>query len=189
MDESVVSAIAARPGRSTTKRPTNSAARCCASAALPPLPKSKSLPPAARQSLIKRAASTIWRPQLPATFNRRSAPSRREAATCSSAFSKFTSLFSRSRHKKWLPSRHSTCADNQRVELRHHRTKHFIDGDSSCRAPIVSPLIEELFQEGGYDLFLNPVIVNFPRARARKKSHALRTGPQRQMHWQTITAN
>src|ERR1700747_1392043 len=81
------------------------------------------------------------------------------------------------------------CDDSRSAELRHHRTKHFIDSDSSCGAPIVSPLIEELFQEGGYNFCLNPVIVNFPRTRAVKKSHALRTGPQRQMHRQTITAN
>src|SRR5712692_1147676 len=42
----VVSAMAGMAGRSSRKRTTNSAARCWASAALPPLPNSTSLPPA-----------------------------------------------------------------------------------------------------------------------------------------------
>ncbi len=41
---SVVSAIAARPARSRSNRPTSSAAKCCASAALPPLPNTSTLP-------------------------------------------------------------------------------------------------------------------------------------------------
>ena len=42
-DESVVSAIERNGLRSLLKRPTNSAARCWQSAALPPLPHQKNL--------------------------------------------------------------------------------------------------------------------------------------------------
>src|SRR6266487_580353 len=55
--ESVVSARAGHGCRSFSKRPTSSAARCCASAALPPLPKSRTLRPAARARPIARAAA------------------------------------------------------------------------------------------------------------------------------------
>ena len=68
-------------------------------------------------------------------------------------------------------------------------SKHFIHINSRCRALIVSPFIEELFQERRNDLFLNPIIVNFPWTRAGEKSHASCAAPQRQMHWQTIAAN
>ena len=40
IDESAVSAMAGKLFLSILNRPTNSAAMCCASAALPPLPKS-----------------------------------------------------------------------------------------------------------------------------------------------------
>ena len=46
MLESVVSAMAGSPRRSRLNRPTSSAAKCCASAALPPLPNTSTLPPA-----------------------------------------------------------------------------------------------------------------------------------------------
>ena len=52
VDESVVRAMAGNGRRSISKRLTNSAAICCASAALPPLPKSMILFPAAIQSAI-----------------------------------------------------------------------------------------------------------------------------------------
>ena len=50
---SVVSAIAGIDGRglSTVSVLTNSVARCCASAALPPLPQISSLPPARRDAV------------------------------------------------------------------------------------------------------------------------------------------
>lgn len=53
-EESVVSAMAGSGGRSIRNRLTNSAAQCWASAALPPLPASKILPP--------RATATAMRP-------------------------------------------------------------------------------------------------------------------------------
>src|SRR3990167_3854348 len=50
MDEVlVVSATPAIAGRSRAKRPASSAARCCASAALPPLPQKYAVPPFFRQ--------------------------------------------------------------------------------------------------------------------------------------------
>ena len=53
-EESVVSAMAGKPARSTSKRPTSSAAICWASAALPPLPHSRILLPR------RRASTTLW---------------------------------------------------------------------------------------------------------------------------------
>jgi len=63
---SVVSAIEAIPGRSAVIRLTNSAARCWASAALPPFPKNNALPPPASAAAIARAAAStaaVWRSQ------------------------------------------------------------------------------------------------------------------------------
>jgi hypothetical protein len=45
-EESVVSATAANGRRAAEYRTTYSVAMCCASAALPPLPQKKSVPPA-----------------------------------------------------------------------------------------------------------------------------------------------
>jgi len=60
MEVSVVRASAASAGRSTAKRLTNSAARCCASAALPPLPKNRRVPPDLRAATNAAAtASTV----------------------------------------------------------------------------------------------------------------------------------
>src|SRR4026207_1702419 len=67
-EESVVKAIAGNGGRSMRKRLTNSAAICCASAALPPLPKINNLLPLPKAVTI---ASTAW--------TRFSIPSRRKA--------------------------------------------------------------------------------------------------------------
>ena len=55
----MVSAIAARPGRSRSKRPTNSAAKCWASAAEPPLPQARTLPPPVMQPTSALTASAI----------------------------------------------------------------------------------------------------------------------------------
>ena len=46
----MVRATAGRAARSRSKRPTSSAAKCCASAAEPPLPQARILPPASRQA-------------------------------------------------------------------------------------------------------------------------------------------
>jgi hypothetical protein len=54
---SVVRASAAIGARAAPKRTVSSVARCCASAALPPLPKSRILPPPATASA---AHSTKW---------------------------------------------------------------------------------------------------------------------------------
>src|SRR5438105_4331519 len=89
MDESVVKEIAASPARSTTNRPTNSAAKCWASAALPPLPKNRSLPPACKHLVISPAASKIAAPQSRATTALSVAPSRREELIRSMACSRF----------------------------------------------------------------------------------------------------
>jgi len=48
--------MAAKPLRSTLYLPTSSAAMCCASAALPPLPKIKIFPPFLRLSMHRLAA-------------------------------------------------------------------------------------------------------------------------------------
>jgi hypothetical protein len=55
---SVVRAIADSAGRSSRKRFTSSAAICWASAALPPLPKSKIFPPARKAPEMAAAAWT-----------------------------------------------------------------------------------------------------------------------------------
>ena len=61
MEVSVVSAMAASPGRMKDwlNTPTNSAAMCCASAALPPFPHSITFPPSLRAAAIIAAASRI----------------------------------------------------------------------------------------------------------------------------------
>jgi hypothetical protein len=56
---SVVSAIAARPGRSRSKRPTSSAAKCCASAAEPPLPQARILLPLVSAPTMRSTAAAI----------------------------------------------------------------------------------------------------------------------------------
>ena len=56
---STVRAIAASPGRSRSKRPTNSAAKCWASAAEPPLPQASTLPPPVMQPTSALTASAI----------------------------------------------------------------------------------------------------------------------------------
>jgi hypothetical protein len=59
IEVSVVRARAASGGRSMRKRLTNSAARCWASAALPPLPKNRTLRPAVRAAAVVRAAARM----------------------------------------------------------------------------------------------------------------------------------
>jgi hypothetical protein len=55
MELSVVSAMDASPGRSRSKRPTSSAARCWQSAALPPLPIQNTRPPRSMQAMTRSA--------------------------------------------------------------------------------------------------------------------------------------
>src|SRR4051812_20003862 len=56
---SVVSATAASGGRSISKRLSSSAAKCCASAAEPPLPQASTLPPCLRVSARSAPARAI----------------------------------------------------------------------------------------------------------------------------------
>src|SRR3954464_9071796 len=56
---SVVSAIAPIAGRSRMKRPTSSDEKCCASDALPPLPKTRIRPPFVMASRIASAARMV----------------------------------------------------------------------------------------------------------------------------------
>ena len=58
---SVVSAIARIAGRGWSRVSvlTNSVARCCASAALPPLPQISNVPPARNDSIRMSAAATM----------------------------------------------------------------------------------------------------------------------------------
>src|ERR1035438_5953741 len=65
---SVVRAMEGKARRERWKRPTSSAARCCESAALPPLPHHRILFPASKQSVMRSAArskesscATNWR--------------------------------------------------------------------------------------------------------------------------------
>ena len=58
-EEFVVRASAARLGRSLCSRTVSSAAKCCASAALPPLPKKTTLPPRARASAERSAKDSM----------------------------------------------------------------------------------------------------------------------------------
>jgi hypothetical protein len=78
---SVVRAIAGRGGRSMRNRFMNSAAMCCASAALPPLPKRRSFRPALNASAIAVAAAAISADIVSAIFSRSSDPSLSERAT------------------------------------------------------------------------------------------------------------
>ncbi len=54
----------ARPRRFRVKRTVNSVAKCCESAALPPLPKKQIFPPSRRQATIRAAISAIVRNRL-----------------------------------------------------------------------------------------------------------------------------
>ena len=58
------------------------------------------------------------------------------------------------------------------LKLSHYGIEDLIHTYSRCRALIVSPFVEELFQERRNDLFLNPIIVNFPWTRAGEESYA-----------------
>ncbi len=59
MELSVVSAMAPSSGRSRSNRPTNSAEKCWASAADPPLPQASTLPPLVTQARIACTAAAI----------------------------------------------------------------------------------------------------------------------------------
>jgi len=59
IEVSVASDKAGSSGRSRSKRPTISAAKCWASDAEPPLPQARILPSASRQSVISPAARAI----------------------------------------------------------------------------------------------------------------------------------
>src|SRR6266702_2940618 len=59
MELSVVSAMAPSSGRSRSKRPTNSAEKCCASAADPPLPQASTLPPLVTHASTACTAAAI----------------------------------------------------------------------------------------------------------------------------------
>src|SRR5688500_3167827 len=59
MELSVVRAIAPSSGRSRSKRPTNSAEKCWASAADPPLPQASTLPPLVTQARMACTAAAI----------------------------------------------------------------------------------------------------------------------------------
>ncbi len=63
---SVASEIAGSSGRSRSKRPTISAAKCCASDAEPPLPQARILPSASRHSVSTSAARAISGASAPA---------------------------------------------------------------------------------------------------------------------------
>jgi hypothetical protein len=76
IEVSVVSATAASPGRSRSKRPTNSAAKCCASAAEPPLPQISTLPPAVMEPSTACAASAMGLVSTSAAWYFRSALSK-----------------------------------------------------------------------------------------------------------------
>src|SRR5882672_2445206 len=76
MEVSVVSAMAARPGRSRSKRPTNSAAKCCASPAEPPLPQASTLPPPVMAPTRALTASAMGLARISAAAYLRSALSK-----------------------------------------------------------------------------------------------------------------
>src|SRR3954466_347737 len=73
MELSVVSAIAPSSGRSRSKRPTNSAEKCCASAAEPPLPQASTLPPLVTQASTACTAAAIGLDRVSAAWYFRSA--------------------------------------------------------------------------------------------------------------------
>jgi hypothetical protein len=64
------------------------------------------------------------------------------------------------------------------LELRDYGIEYFIDWYRRRCALIVSAFVEELFQKRRDYLFLNPIIVNFPWARAGKESDALGTSSE-----------
>jgi hypothetical protein len=61
MEEREVRAMPSRAGRSTRYLPDSSAARCMASAALPPLPKNTTLPPCLNAQIMASAMASICR--------------------------------------------------------------------------------------------------------------------------------
>src|SRR5206468_5071258 len=71
----------------------------------------------------------------------------------------------------------------------HNGIEYFIDSYGRCCALVIAAFVEEFRKDWRNYLLLDPIIVDLPRARARKESHAPRSRPQRQMHRQTITAN
>src|SRR5438034_9554806 len=78
---------------------------------------------------------------------------------------------------------------NRGPKLSHNGSEYFIDGYGRCCALVIAAFVEEFRKDWRNYLLLDPIIVDLPRARARKESHAPRSRPQRQMHRQTITAN
>src|SRR6266536_693058 len=83
---SVVSAMAGRGSRSLLNLPTSSAAKCCASAALPPFPTSSTLLPFKRHLSRVRAAAPICSVDDFTRLRRKSAPSfSRRLISCSGA--------------------------------------------------------------------------------------------------------
>src|SRR5258706_4340071 len=76
MDVSVVSAMAARPGRSRARRPMTSAAKCCASRAEPPLPQASTLPPPVIAPTTALTASAMGLARISAAAYLRSALSK-----------------------------------------------------------------------------------------------------------------
>src|SRR5436305_4518919 len=80
-------------------------------------------------------------------------------------------VISRSRLKKGLPSRHSTCADSQSVQLRHDRIHYFLNTDCGGRASIVAALIEKLLQKWRDNFFLQSVLIYFPWTSAGKNGN------------------
>src|SRR6188508_1192196 len=81
VEVSVVSAIAASGARSVSNRLISSAAKCCASAADPPLPQASALPPALSAAASIAPAFATGSPSAAAAVRLRSALSAKWAAT------------------------------------------------------------------------------------------------------------
>src|SRR5438034_10474682 len=95
-------------------------------------------------------------------------------------------VISRSRLKKGLPSRHSTCADSQSVQLRHDRIHYFLNTDCGGRTSIVAALIEKLLQKWRDKFFLQSVPMYFPRTGAGENGNTSQAAAHRQVHRQAI---
>src|SRR3972149_2326147 len=93
-DLSGVRAIGGGAGRSSKKRFTSSAAMCWASAALPPLPKSKTFPPP-RKAEAKASAARTMRSKWP---SKKASLSRALSRKISSARFRNASLHTKNRH-------------------------------------------------------------------------------------------
>src|SRR5919198_3747355 len=114
-----VSDSAGNGARSRRKRPTSSAARCVASAALPPLPNSSTLPPSSMQATTISASSAVRSGRSPSSSACVAATlsPMRSRTSCSSVRGS-----TEAREKRLLIDRPGRQAGGGELELGHRHT-------------------------------------------------------------------